>query len=330
MQKTALPFQKSSLGIDLQTLRQSRDSWLLDGEIRQHSKATLENRRLILEKLLWFLDEKSYETCGLAELRQFLAYLGRSNDEGGRWGNPQVTRAALPSTVQTYYRHLRTFFAWMVTDGIIEVSPMDNLRTPLARADQIQPFTSKQIDQLLIAARQSNHAKRDEAIVLFLLDTGVRASELCGIKMGDIDLQSRRCTIHGKGNKSRSIYFGRGTSKAICQYLKATTRRQDDFLFVSDRGEDGPEPLTRSGLAQIIRRLGRVAEIEATRCSPHTFRHSFSIEFLRAGGIQFALMSLLGHTDLKMTARYVHLAQADVEHQHRQFSPVDRLKGRAR
>ena len=88
--------------------------------------------------------------------------------------------------------------------------------------------------------------------------------------------------------------------------------------------------LTRTGLRVLIGRLGKVAKVETTRCSPHTFRHTFSVEFLRAGGNVFTLQQLLGHTHLHMTNRYVALAQADIENQHRQFSPVARLKGRSR
>jgi site-specific recombinase XerD len=84
--------------------------------------------------------------------------------------------------------------------------------------------------------------------------------------------------------------------------------------------------LTRSGLLQLIRRLGKAAKIEACRCSPHTFRHTFAVEFLRAGGNVFTLKELLGHTTLTMTQRYVAIAQADIESQHRRFSPADRLK----
>lgn len=83
--------------------------------------------------------------------------------------------------------------------------------------------------------------------------------------------------------------------------------------------------MKRSGLLQLIRRLGRKAGIQATRCSPHTFRNTFAVEFLRGGGNLFSLQQLLGHSSLSMTNRYVALAQGDIENQHRQFSPADRL-----
>jgi integrase/recombinase XerD len=72
--------------------------------------------------------------------------------------------------------------------------------------------------------------------------------------------------------------------------------------------------------------LGRVAGIQSARCSPHTFRHTFAVEFLRGGGNVFSLKELLGHTSLTICNRYIALAQADLERQHRQYSPADRLR----
>jgi site-specific recombinase XerD len=79
---------------------------------------------------------------------------------------------------------------------------------------------------------------------------------------------------------------------------------------------------------QLIERLGKAAKLEAVRCSPHIFPHTFAVEFLRGGGNVFTLKELLGHTSLTRVNRYLALAQADLENQHRQFSPGDRLKRR--
>lgn len=84
--------------------------------------------------------------------------------------------------------------------------------------------------------------------------------------------------------------------------------------------------MTRSGILQLFERLGETAKIQGARCSPHTCRHTFAINFLRAGGSMYALMEILGHTTLTMVKRYVALAEADIETQHRQFRPMDRLK----
>jgi len=331
MQKTELPSTKTSIRISVRDLERFAKSWLLDSEIRQLSPGTIANRSLIISKFVWFLKQNEIAECGTLEVREFLAYVSNGHDaKEGRFGNDSLRRKVKPSTVHMYFARLRTFFGFLILEGAIDVSPMEALRPPVCRPDQIQPFSQEQAERLVNQAKRSTHPRRDEAIVLFLLDTGVRASELCGVQMKDMDLQGRRCNVLGKGGKVRAIYFGRDTTRALWQYLKESPREPEEFLFVSDRGTCATDPLTRSGLLQLIVRLGRAAKIEATRCSPHTFRHTFAIEFLRAGGNIFSLMNILGHTDMKMTNKYVALAQADIANQHRQFSPADRLRGSRR
>jgi integrase/recombinase XerD len=312
-------------GLSVKDLERYAEGWFLSGEISQHSAATLANRRLIVKNLLWFLRRRKYETCDVMELRQFLAYLNTGHKEpGGRWGNPQQTKPVKPRTVQDYHGALRSFFNWIVAEGALSLSPMKRIPVPVDRPDTIQPFTDAQVEALLAAARKSRQPKRDESLLLFLLDTGVRASELCSLQFMHIDMSAKRATVEGKGGKTRPVYFGRTTARALFAYLKEDGREPGDPLFISER----TEALTRYGLLQLIRRLGKEAGITATRCSPHTFRHSCAVSFLRSGGNQMTLMMLLGHTNIKMTAKYVRLAEADAENQHRQFSPADRLKGR--
>ena len=107
-----------------QDLASYADGWLLDEEIRQHSTQTRAFRHMMLNKLLWFLREKSLASCSRAELRAFLACMSTGHTaKGGRWGNSHLTRAVRPSTSKTYYFHLRTFFRWLVAEGVLSASP---------------------------------------------------------------------------------------------------------------------------------------------------------------------------------------------------------------
>jgi len=147
--------------------------------------------------------------------------------------------------------------------------------------------------------------------------------------MADLDLTARRCKIQeGKGGKSRSVWLGSTAAKAVWNYLKVEPHEggSADAVFFSNCRE----ALTRSGLLQLIARLGEAAHITQARCSPHTFRHTFAISFLRAGGDVLTLQQLLGHTSLAMVSKYVKLAQTDLQQAHRQFSPADRLRNKKR
>lgn len=315
--------------LTLADLEYQAAGWRLDADVRLLSRGTLANRQLVTEKLLWFLRQRGAHGCGPLELRAFLAYLNTAHESAeGRWGSSERRKPLRPSSSRFWYAHLHAFFEFIVAEGALAASPMVKLKPPIARADPVKPFQREQILALQEAAKKSKHRRRDEALILFLLDTGARASEACGLRVRDLDLTGRRCTVLGKGNKHRTLYFGGATTKALWNHLRHEPREPDDPLFRSDSGHTPGEALTRSGVTQLLRRLGRAAGLEAVRCSPHTLRHTFACEFLRAGGNVFTLKELLGHTTLARVNRYVALAQADLENQHRQYSPVDRMKKR--
>jgi len=311
--------------VRVEDLRRYADGWVLDGEYRQLSETTLIKRRGILDRLLWWLEKESQELCGPDEIKGFLRYVTTAHkDSEGRYGNPKLKKKLRTRTVKDIYCILLTFFRYLEFEGLIEGSPMSMVQTPIHRPDQIQPFSESQVEALFRATEKGKHAKRDKALLMFMLDTGVRASELCNLMMNQVDVVTRKAIVLGKGNKHRAIYFGRETGRALWQYIKEEGIGGNDPLFRSET----KRAFTRSGLLQLFERLGDVAHIEATRCSPHTVRHTFAVMFLRGGGSVFSLKEMLGHTDLAMTNRYVCLAQADVQNQHRMFSPVERLRGR--
>ena len=225
MHTTVSRFAKCEPGLPTEQLERYAEGWLLDGDIRQHSQRTQDSRRDIVQKLLWFLHEKNCASCGTLELHQFLAYCSRGHeDPNGRWGNPQMRKPVRPRTIHTYHGHLRTLFSWFVAEGNVESSPMESIASPIARPDQIQPFTEQQVAALLAHAKRSHHPRRDEAIVLFLLDTAMRTSELCDLRLRDVDFTVKRCTVLGKGNKHPSVFFGKVTARAVAIRQRRSAR----------------------------------------------------------------------------------------------------------
>ena len=309
-------------------VRYSAD-WLGEAEYLQQSPHTITGKKDVIAKLLWWMERFNHTACGTRELRHFLAYVGNGHTQpGGRWGRENLTKAATSRTVQYYFNYLRGFSRWLVSEGILQIDITAGLAAPKNTQEQIQPFSIDQIKALLQAARHLTNPKRDEAILLFGLDTGVRASELCDVTLDNMDLHGSygQVTVLGKGRKKRTLPFSRKAARSIWQYLREMPRMEKSPLFLSDRGTSAGAPLTRWGLLQLYERLGEAANIQSVRCSPHTMRHTFAINYLRNGGKVFTLQHLLGHTDLKMTMKYVAISQADKEQEHRQFSPADRIK----
>jgi len=296
-------------------------NWIDDSICRQHSAPTIASKRHITDKFLWWLREHNHLFAGAEQIRGFLAYVGSPAPAGGRWGNPHETAQNQPRTVHTFCERLHTLFNWAVEQEFISESPMKKIKPPISRRDDIQPFTEQQVNDVLTAAGESRYPLRDTAICLFLLDTGARATELCTLTIDDLDLKNGKATVLGKGRKKRPVYFTEVTRKALQSYLALQPRGPVDPVFCNDQGF----ALTRSGLLQLIERLGKRAGITGVRCSPHTFRHTAAIWTIRSGMDSFTLQKMLGHTDLTMTSRYVAIGKADLEAKHRIHSPVGYL-----
>lgn len=324
--RIVVPVTETESAIPTPQLPALFQGWIRDGKGRGSSPRTLEERELLFGKLLWFLQDRNFAFCGEAAVEEFLAYLDDGHtDPRGRWGNPKCRKPIRPATRLAYFRVLRAFFRFLERRRRIVGSPMATMDPPPFKQDQIVPFSEEQVTALLAAAHTSLTPRRDLAILLFLLDTGVRVSELAGMTVGSVDLDGFNARVLGKGNVARTVSFGRKVGKALDELLAEEEKEPEEPLFVAQRGTQPGEALTRNGILQVVGRLGRVAGVSGVRCSPHTFRHTFAINFLRNGGDVFTLREMLGHTSLAITQRYLLLAQADVATKHRAHSPADRM-----
>ena len=190
------------------------------------------------------------------------------------------------------------------------------------------PLSLSQFDSLLKAAAQSPAPARNRAILALLLDTGCRASELVGLREKDVDVNGGRCRVLGKGNKYRTLFFGSRTAAFLQNYCDEMSEnelnRSETSVTPFFRSTRDGQPLTRSGLLHLLKRLGKTAGFKDEVCV-HALRRSFAVQMLRNGANVFSVQAMLGHTNLQMTRKYCAMALTDAEAQHRQFSPMDRL-----
>ena len=232
-------------------------------------------------------------------------------------------RGLAPASVNAYYRALNTFFNWLVNEGFIEKSPMQNIKPPRVPKKIIKPFSRQDIDNLLLVCSGTRFMDvRNRAMVLILLDTGLRLAELAGIQVEDINLDHETIRVMGKGAKERIVRIGKTAQKALLRYV---LMRDDGYpcLWVSG----GRRPMRKLGIKVAVRRLCLRAGITGTKPGPHTFRHTAAISYLRNGGGEFTLQIMLGHSTLQMTRRYVSsLGAEDMISAHKLASPVDNLK----
>ncbi|MEU6699855.1 tyrosine-type recombinase/integrase [Pseudonocardia sp. NPDC046786] len=282
-------------------LRELADDYLRHVEATGKSPQTLAYYRRALAELFRFLELHSLPTgsdqVNRRELERFIVWL--SNRESRRDPGRGISR----QTVIGYYRALRTFWAWMVTiEEELDRSPFERMRAPRPEYKPVPILQDDELQALIAACRGNTFAaRRDLAIIRFLMDTGVRRSEIHGLTVRDLDFKLMVATVTGKGNRQRMVPFGNRTAEALRRYLRA--RRRHPFAAETEAlwlGRVGP--LQKHGIRDIIRR--RADDAGVPNVHLHRFRHTASHLFMANGGQETDLARLNGWTSTAMAARY--------------------------
>ncbi len=205
------------------------------------------------------------------------------------------------STLRTRFKGLRRFCRWLHSEGEIEADPMTGMEVPKVVDRPVPLLSDGDLAALVKACSGSDfRCRRNEALVRFLLDTGCRVSELCGLTLDDLDLNGETALVVGKGRKHRTVYFGARTARALDRMLRLRAGHRfaaDPHLFLSQRG-----PMTPDGARELLIVLGRSAGVADVR--PHRFRHTWAHDYLLAGGEGQNLKRLAGWTSDVMLTRY--------------------------
>ena len=238
------------------------------------------------------------------DMRRWIAALQHRVKWGGRQGSGTLS----PRSVRLYVQGVQLLFRTLEREELIAPHPISKMKTPKAPQRVIQPFSEREIQRLLSACHRATPlGTRDYALMLALLDCGLRASELCGLGLDDVTLEDGYLKVMGKGNKERIVPFGRRTTKTLLLYRdKYRPDQGDGSFFLSSKGES----LNRDSLAKAMRRVGKRAGVKGVH--PQRFRHTFALRFISATGDAFRLQAMLGHTDVQMTRRYLNLASLDL------------------
>ncbi len=300
------------------------------------SPRTIEGYHHDLMKWLAYTGDKDVAKITTQDLRAYLAWL--STGYKPRRFNGE-THPLSSKTVRNFWVSLSAFFSWAATE-FDRPNAMKGVPAPKIEDKPVEPYTKEDVETLLKACNQTREAQtkyrrsfvmqrptafRDRAVILTLLDTGLRASELCALTVGDLEMKTGKVDVrHGvpggaKGGKGRTVYVGKAAKRAIWRYL--VTREDGEDPTAPLFAEKFDRPMNRNGLRRFLSRLGKKACVK--KCHPHRFRHTFAITYLRSGGDVFTLQMLLGHSTLEMVQHYARVAQFDVERVHQRASPAD-------
>jgi site-specific recombinase XerD len=213
-----------------------------------------------------------------------------------------------PATANNRYRGLAQLFRYLLDEGEIADSPMARTRPPRVPEVSVPVLTEIELKRLLAACEGAGFTeRRDMAMVRLLVDTGMRAGELVGMSVVDLDLKAKVAFVVGKGSRPRACPYGSKTAAAIDRYLRARARHTfADLrpLFVGPRGA-----ITDSGLRQVVEKRGLQADIAGLH--PHQLRHTYAHRFLSEGGQESDLMLLAGWRSRQMLQRYGASAAAE-------------------
>ena len=237
-------------------------------------------------------------------------------------------QARRPATRHRYFREVRCFFNWCVAAGFLDHTPFRGLRNVRLPSEVVQPFRPAELARLVAVCDPATAVgRRDAAVVLLFLDTGIRCAELSALDLADCDLPRRRLLIrHGKGNKQRVVPFARRCQAALKAYLAVRGPTPGPLVWaVTGPGQLRPGVrLQPNGLKQLLRRRGRAAHVP--RCHAHRFRHTFATWAIQQDARELDVQHLLGHAGPEMVRRYTASYRAeDAARRHARFSPADQM-----
>ncbi len=233
-------------------------------------------------------------------------------------------RGYVPTTLARKVAAARSFFAFLVAEGVIKNDPTENMSSPGIGKVLPKPISIEQVRRLMEqpAKLSTAEAKRDRAMLELLYASGMRISELVSLNMGDVNTDDDhyvRC--FGKGHKERIIPIYEQVARTVKEYiegprLQLARNKQEAALFLNARGER----LTRQGFWQKLKEYARTAGLD-TKISPHTLRHSFATHMLSGGADLRAVQELLGHANISTTQVYTHLTTEHIRRTYEKSHP---------
>jgi len=216
---------------------------------------------------------------------------------------------------------LRGFFSFLVREGILRETPTRDVSFPRLGQRLPRSLGREEIGQLLAERVDDPLVQRDLAMIELVYATGLRVSELVGLKVSQVNLEAGYLTVVGKGSKERAVPIGRYARDRLVAYLGETRTRilkgkLSPYLFVNRNGR----PMTRQGFAMRLRLTAQRAEVDG-KVSPHILRHAFATHLVERGADLRAVQMMLGHSDIATTQIYTHVAREHLRSVHKKYHP---------
>lgn len=293
------------------------------------------NRDLAREFLSYIQVEKGLSANTLLSYRRDIARLQRWAEKKGRrveqlerkdlreWIASMSREGLAPSSVSRAVSAARGFFSFLMLDGHVKRHPADDIHTPQGHSHLPKFLTEEEMERLLFAPDiKTDVGVRDRAMIELMYAAGLRVSELCGLKVSDVDIDGAVVTCYGKGSKQRRIPIGKSAVHWVQRYIAVRDRlgSNNPVLFLN-RGR----ALSRQVAWAIIKSHAVTACVPDI--SPHTLRHSFGTHLMQHGADSRSVQAMLGHADISTTEIYTHITDLHMRKAYDRFHPRARAAG---
>lgn len=211
-------------------------------------------------------------------------------------------RGLAPASVQRRLSACRALLRWLLKHGVLATDPSAGLRGPKAPRKLPQVLDADEMGQLVAVPQEVPLGLRDRAMLELFYSSGLRVSELCGLRRADLDLAAAEVRVLGKGRKTRVVPVGRFAREALAAWLAAEPAPPAAPLFPGREGA----PITPRAVQKRVRQLA-LRQGVWKRVHPHLLRHSFASHVLESSGDLRGVQELLGHANIATTQIYTHL-----------------------
>ena len=264
--------------------------------VKQYSPHTLKGYERDLKKLSDYLSDQNIENWKIVKEHDLRTFI-----------NSERRRGLSPRSIQRLLSSCRTFFEHLLIEGLIQLSPAQNVSSPKLAQLLPKAMDADLVQRLLDFKPKGMIEIRDKALAELLYSSGLRLSEVCQLEVQDLDLKERTCRVLGKGNKTRIVPVGKKAIQAIRDWmiyrseLKATKETSSDAIFLNNKGN-------RISARSIQLRLEKLClQRGIPGINPHMLRHSFASHVLESSGDLRAVQEMLGHSDISTTQIYTKL-----------------------
>lgn len=292
--------EKQSFNISSVALRDAWTDFILSRQAMQCTTRTLENYQWVLGKFITWLENQGITAPDQVTARHVRQYLALYADKSDWYLNGHA-------------RAIRTLLRFWHKEGYLP-QPI-TFDMPKVRQKRLPFLTAEQVKQVLAMCNT-----REKAIILLIVDSGLRRQEVCNLNRSDIDLQTGVVRVRqGKGRKDRIVVIGATTRRALLKYWRECPNQADDAPAVQT---DTGQQMTGYGLQSLLRRLSKKSGVHF---SAHALRRTFATLSLKNGMDLVSLQSLLGHSDIATTRQYIQWLESDLLEAHKRSSPIDNL-----